>query len=138
MNPAALIALAALGGGVGAALRYAVDEAVTARWRRGGSRGGPRDFPLGIFLVNVTGSLALGLLVGLLAGPAASPGWFALLGTGLLGGYTTFSTASLDAVRLARSGRVGTALVYGVGTMVATISAAVLGLWLGGLSTTVG
>lgn len=138
MNPVALIGLAALGGGVGAALRYAVDEAVTVRWRRAGSEGSSPDFPLGIFLVNVTGSLALGLLVGLLTGSAASAGWLALLGTGLLGGYTTFSTASLDAVRLARSGRVGPALVYGVGTMIATIGAAVLGLWLGGLSATVG
>ena len=130
MGPVMLIGLAALGGGVGAALRYAVDEAVTARWRR--------DLPLGIFLVNVTGSLALGVVVGLLTGVAAAAGWIALLGTGLLGGYTTFSTASLDAVRLARSEHGRTALVYAVGTMVATILAAVWGLWLGDWSTTVG
>lgn len=135
MGPVTVIGLAALGGGVGAALRYAVDEAVTARWRRDH----PRDFPLGIFLVNVTGSLALGVLVGLLTGLAGSLAPFetGLLGTGLLGGYTTFSTASLDAVRLARSGRGRTALVYAVGTMVATILAAVSGLWLGDWWTTV-
>lgn len=124
VSTALLLGCAALGGGVGAAVRYAVDEWVTARWRR--------DFPLGIFLVNVTGSLMLGLLVGI-ATPAAVPaGAAALVGTGVLGGYTTFSTASLDAVRLARAGRVGTALVYGLGTMLATIAAALLGLWLGG------
>lgn len=129
MDSVTVIGLAALGGGVGAALRYAVDEAITARWQRDH----PRDFPLGIFLVNVTGSLALGILVGLLTGLAGSlsPLEAGLLGTGMLGGYTTFSTASLDAVRLYRSGHGRTALVYAVGTMVASILAAVSGLWLG-------
>lgn len=120
MSVAMVLGCAALGGGVGAAARYAVDEWVTARWRR--------DFPLGIFLVNVTGSLLLGLLVGFTT-PVA---WTALVGTGVLGGYTTFSTASLDAVRLARHGRGGMALGYAVGTMLATMCAALLGLWLGG------
>lgn len=132
MSAGAVLGLAALGGGVGAAARYAVDEWVTARWRR--------DFPLGIFLVNVTGSLLIGLLVGGLLGGAGSgsqtaSGVYALLGTGVLGGYTTFSTASLDAVRLARAGRVGTGLGYAVGTMLATVAAALLGLWLGGIIT---
>ncbi|MGX1767094.1 fluoride efflux transporter FluC [Dietzia sp. NPDC055343] len=129
MSAAVLVGWAALGGGVGAAARYAVDEWVTARWRRA--------FPLGIFLVNVTGSLLLGVLVGLttpsVASAAAPAGWVALVGTGVLGGYTTFSTASLDAVRLALACRGVTALAYAVGTVLATICAALLGLWLGGL-----
>ena len=115
----ALVGLAALGGGLGAALRYAVDVAVSSRWRR--------TFPLGTFLINVTGSLLLGVLVGLGSGPAA----LALVGTGVLGGYTTFSTASVDAVRLVRSGRGGTALGYAVGTMLVTVAAALVGSWLG-------
>lgn len=119
MSAAVILGCAALGGGVGAAARYAVDEWVTARWRR--------DFPLGIFLVNLTGSLLLGVFVAV----AAPTGWEALVGIGVLGGYTTFSTASLDAVRLARAGRGGMALGYAVGTMLATIGAAMLGLWLG-------
>ncbi len=123
MSAVVVLGYAALGGGVGAAARYAVDEWVTARWRR--------EFPLGIFLVNVTGSLLIGLLVGL-AGPLGA-GAYALLGTGVLGGYTTFSTASLDAVRLARAGRGRTALGYALGTMLATVAAALLGLWLGAL-----
>ena len=124
MSSAMLIGLAALGGGLGAAVRYAVDEWVTARWRR--------DFPLGIFLVNVTGSLVLGLVTGFVgSGGAGAAGWTALVGTGVLGGYTTFSTASVDAVRLARAGRGGTALAYAVGTMLATVCAALAGLWLG-------
>ena len=128
MSVAMVLGCAALGGGLGAAARYAVDEWVTARWRR--------HFPLGIFLVNVTGSLLLGLLVGLVTPPVATTAapavWTALVGTGVLGGYTTFSTASLDAVRLVRAGRGGMALGYAVGTMLATICAALLGLWLGG------
>ena len=112
----------ALGGGVGAAARYALDRVVAARWRG--------RFPLGTFLVNVSGSLALGLLTGLLVDGSLP---VVLLGTGVLGGYTTFSTASYDTVRLARERRFSTALVYGVGTMVVTVVAAALGLWLAGL-----
>lgn len=129
---AVLIGCAALGGGVGAALRYSVDTAVAARWRG--------TFPLGIFLVNVTGSLALGLLVGFVT-PGGTPPEaagvpdtdlvLALLGTGLLGGYTTFSTASLDTVRLTRSGQRGTALAYAAGTLVLSVSAALAGMALG-------
>lgn len=130
MSAVFLIGLTALGGGAGAALRYAVDEVVTARWQRAGNR----HFPLGTFMVNVTGSLALGLLVGMLSGVTAGSEYvLAVFGTGLLGGYTTFSTASLDAVRLVRSGHGLTALGYAVGTMLATVLAAVSGLWLGGV-----
>lgn len=123
---AALIGWAALGGGIGAALRYAVDVAVSSRWQRA--------FPLGTFLVNVSGSLVLGLLVGMTTGPTT----LALVGTGVLGGYTTFSTASYDAVRLARDGRRTMALAYGVGTLLATAVAALLGLWAGSGWATVG
>lgn len=130
MSAVFLIGLTALGGGAGAALRYAVDEVVTARWQRAGNR----HFPLGTFMVNVTGSLALGLLVGMLSGVTAGSEYvLAVFGTGLLGGYTTFSTASLDAVGLVRSGHGLTALGYAVGTMLATVLAAVSGLWLGGV-----
>lgn len=115
----------ALGGGAGAALRYGVGLAVAARWRG--------RFPLGTFLVNVSGSLTLGLVMGLLAGPGGSGGTVAtLLGTGALGGYTTFSTASYDTVRLARDGRFVTAAAYGVGTMLVSVAAAALGWWLAG------
>ena len=122
---AALAVWVALGSGVGAALRYVVDLAVGSRWRG--------RFPLAIFLVNVSGSLALGLVLGVWdAGTDGGvPLPAALLGTGVLGGYTTFSTASYDTVSLAREGRVGMALAYAVGTLVATTAAAGLGLWLG-------
>lgn len=124
----------ALGGGAGAALRYAVDVAVSSRWWR-------RTFPLATFLINLSGSLALGLLVGSLYAGGAGPGQSLLvtmIGTGLLGGYTTFSTASVDAVLLARDGHRPMALAYAVGTMLAAVAAAAAGLWLGAWWTTVG
>lgn len=132
-SDAVLAGWIALGGGAGAALRYAVDLAVSSRWRR--------IFPLATFLINLSGSLALGLLVGWLYAGGAGPGHpllVTLIGTGLLGGYTTFSTASFDAVRLARDGHLGMSLAYAVGTMLATVGAAVLGLWLGAGWATVG
>ncbi|MFS4488532.1 fluoride efflux transporter CrcB [Dietzia kunjamensis] len=125
-DDAVLAGWLALGGGAGAALRYVLDVAVSSRWRR--------PFPLATFLINVSGSLALGLLVGWFYAGAAKPGWslaVSVLGTGLLGGYTTFSTASYDTLRLGREGRVVMALAYAVGTMAATIAAAASGLWLG-------
>ncbi|WP_271800167.1 fluoride efflux transporter FluC [Dietzia maris] len=125
-DDAALAGWLALGGGAGAALRYVLDVAVSSRWRR--------PFPLATSLINVSGSLALGLLVGWFYAGAAKPGWslaVSVIGTGLLGGYTTFSTASYDTLRLGREGRVVMALAYAVGTMAATIAAAASGLWLG-------
>lgn len=109
--------LIALGGGLGAALRFVVDGAVS-------SRVGAR-FPWGIVLVNVTGSFAIGLAAGSLTGTAAE-----VVTTGLLGGYTTFSTASLDSARLALRGHGGRAVAHGVGTAVVCVVAAWAGLAL--------
>ena len=134
---AVLAVWVALGGGMGAALRFAVDVAVTSRWRG--------RFPLAIFLVNVSGALALGVVLGPAGGGLVGGGSdgeaslpVALLGVGVLGGYTTFSTASYDTVRLLREGRVGMSLAYAVGTMLASAVAAAVGLWLTGAWSTVG
>ena len=114
--------LVALAGGLGAAARFWVDAAVSQR--------NPTRFPLGTLLINVTGSLLLGLLVGWASGHAAGD-LVAIAGTGFLGGYTTFSTASVEAVRLVRTERRWAAAAYAAGTMVASVAAAVVGLWLG-------
>lgn len=112
----------AVGGGVGAMARFWIDGLVTRRAQRRG--GGATGFPWGITVVNLTGSFVLGLLVGAdLAWPA--------IGVGLLGGYTTFSTASLDTVRLMREKRLGAALGNACGTLGIAVVLATAGLYLG-------
>lgn len=122
MNVLTVLA-AALAGGVGAAARLVVDGVVRARV--------PASFPVGIMLVNVTGSLLLGLITGLALGGLVSPEWQLVLGGGLMGGYTTFSTASYETVRFMQDGRYLAALTNGFGMLIASVLAAGLGLWLG-------
>lgn len=114
-----LFAGAALAGGLGAALRYIVDLGV--------ARLSGRRFPWGILLVNVTGSFALGIVVAVLPDAAI------VLGAGLLGGYTTFSTAMLDAVALWRDGARGASVFNAVGMLILGLIAAGLGLAVGAL-----
>lgn len=117
------VLLLALAGGLGAVARFVLDGAVsTARpWR----------YPVATTLINLTGSFLLGLLAGL-AATALLPGSALLvLGTGFLGGYTTFSTAAYEAVRLAEQRRWGAALLHGVGQVVAATGLAALGYLLG-------
>lgn len=123
-DPALVMLVTAVAGGLGAALRFVVDGAVMARIAR---RVAGSPFPLGILLVNLSGSLMIGLLTGL----AASGGTIVtVLGVGLLGGYTTFSTASVDTVRLLRRGRPLAALANGPGQMLLAITLAGLGFLL--------
>lgn len=108
---------AALAGGVGAALRYLADLGV--------AKLAGRRFPWGIFAVNLSGSFALGFVT------AALPEQAFLLGAGLLGGYTTFSTAMLDTVALWRDGERPASAFNAIGTLVLGLLAAGLGLVLG-------
>jgi CrcB protein len=98
--------LVALGGGLGASLRYGAGLAA-ARLFAGG-------WPYGTFFVNVTGSLAMGLLVGWLALKAGEGGdqLRLFLATGVLGGFTTFSAFSLEAADMIRAGALGQAASY--------------------------
>lgn len=117
------ILYAALAGGAGAALRYIVDHVVM--------RGRKDAFPLGILIVNVSGSLVLGLLTGLAAVIGGTA--LAIVGIGLLGGFTTFSTVSVESVLLAHRGRRNWAWVNLVGTLALALVAAGLGLAIGRL-----
>jgi CrcB protein len=126
VNPLELL-LVSLGGGVGAALRFWLDGLVKARVR-GTAPGG---FPLGTFVINVSGSLVLGVLTGLGESGALGPSMVAVLGTGMMGGYTTFSTASVETVQLLRSGKTRTAVLNGLGMLVVSVGAAALGLLIG-------
>lgn len=120
--------LLALAGGTGAATRFVADALV--------ARHNPFRVPLGTVVINVTGSFLLGLLTGLFAVSSADSTGAALkavIGTGFCGGYTTFSTASVEAARLwsAEGPRIG--IRYAVATLVASLAAAAVGVALGHL-----
>jgi len=121
-----LVVAVGLAGGVGAVARLVLDGLLRARVRVA--------FPLGTTVINVTGSFLLGLVTGLALVHGLPPEWRAVLGTGFLGGYTTFSTASYETVRLAQQRRYRAALLNGVGMLVLALAAAGLGLWLGQLA----
>lgn len=110
--------LIALGGAVGAVLRYAMQEAV-------GHRAG---LPLGTLVVNVSGCFLIGLLATWIPEQAGVRGDLrvALL-VGVLGGYTTFSSFAWESVRLAEGGRAALAVGYIVATNAACIACAALG-----------
>lgn len=122
MSALELVALV-IGGGLGAGGRYVVDGLVM--------RGRTGVFPLGILVVNVTGSFALGLLTGMAA--VIGPLWMTILGVGVLGGFTTFSTVSVESVLLAQAGRRDWAWLNLLGTLAAAVIAAAVGFMLGGL-----
>ncbi len=82
-------------------------------------------------MINISGSLILGLLTGLTIAHLLPDTVRLVVGTGFLGGYTTFSTASFETVRLVQERRVPAALLYGLGTLLATTAVAGLGLVIG-------
>lgn len=115
--------LVAAGGAVGAAARFVLDG--TIRSRHHGA------FPWGTFLVNVLGSLMIGVVAGgvMFAGPSdvVDP-WRLALATGLCGGFTTFSTAMVETIRLARSNRLRIAALSTLATLAATVAAVAAGI----------
>ena len=112
------------GGGIGAALRHGVNVA-SARFLG-------TAFPYATMIENVTGSLVMGLLAGYFAfrGGGAHQHWQLFLTTGILGGYTTFSAFSLDAVLLYERGAIGLATVYVLGSVALSVAGLVAGLAL--------
>ncbi len=117
----------AVAGGVGSALRFVIDGLIRARFATAA--------PTGVVTINITGSFLLGLITGLALAGSVTEEWRLVLCTGLLGGYTTFSTASLDTVRLLRRRRILAGVLHGLGTLVACVAAGGLGLVLAGLLT---
>lgn len=117
--------LIALAGGTGATLRFIVDGFIGQRNRL--------SVPLGTWVINTTGSFALGVMTGFAMRDPALGEIAVIIGTGLIGGYTTFSTASVEGVALAmREGpRAGLVAVgHATGMLGAGLLAAAGGLWL--------
>ena len=134
----------ALAGGAGAACRWSVDthvnrlrvaaSAAASTRRRSGVSQEPR-MPWGTVVVNVSACLLMGLLVGWAGKPPDSGSWAAtaltVLGTGFLGGYSTFSTACVEGARLLLAGRWGPALGHTALMTAGTLGAVGLGLLAG-------
>lgn len=119
-----LLISVALGGAGGAVLRHLVAGQVT-RWAGTG-------FPVGTLLVNVLGSLLLGALTSLMAHKFnLSAEMRAFLTVGLMGGFTTFSTFSMESVLLIERGSWGLAAGYMIGSIVLGVLAFMGGMWLG-------
>lgn len=114
-----------LAGGLGAACRLTLDGVVRERVSQ--------RMPWGTVSINISGSFLLGLAAGLAASGLLSPTLYPVVGAGFLGGYTTFSTASFETVRLLQEGRWRSGLINGFGVLVACVAAAGGGLWVGGL-----
>jgi CrcB protein len=112
-----------IGGGLGSSLRHAINLA--------SARVLGTAFPYHTFIINITGSIVMGLVAGYLAfkgGP--SQHWRLFLMTGILGGYTTFSAFSLDAALLYERGQIALALLYVLGSVVLSIAGLFAGLAL--------
>jgi fluoride exporter len=123
--PWAVLGVVAAGGVLGALARYGIGLAVPHP---------PRGFPWATFAINVSGCLLIGVLMVLITD--VWPGHRLLrpfLGTGLLGGYTTFSTYVVDVQHLLAAGAAGTALAYLAGTLLAALVAVQVGMVAGRL-----
>jgi CrcB protein len=123
MSPLVFVALA-LAGGLGAAARFVVDGLLRSR---------ATSYPVGTFVINVSGSFLLGLVTALALSAVLPAEVLAVAGSGFLGGYTTFSTASIESVRLIQSRRYGVALLSSVGMLVLAVLASAGGMLLGSL-----
>ena len=112
--------LVVLGGMVGAPLRYLVDVWVTSRFGTG--------FPFGTFVANAAACVLLGAVAG--AGLAADSPGYVLLGSGVAGAMSTYSTFAFEIVRLGEEGRAARAVVYALVSPVVGVVALLLGLAL--------
>ncbi len=117
-----IVVLTLLAGATGALTRFLLDASIKRRWQTA--------FPWATVIINVTGSLLLGILAGLVLFGDQPSAWQTVVGTGFCGGYTTFSTASFEIVRLVQQNRRGLALLNATGSLVMSVAACAVGLAL--------
>lgn len=120
-----MIGIVGLGGIIGTLLRYVLGQWVSSRTARSGSL-----FPWGTWIINLSGSLLLGVLAGLHARHSL-PDWsWLMLGTGFCGAYTTFSTFGYETVTLISKGHQIQAAVYVFTSALLGVTFAGFGIWL--------
>jgi CrcB protein len=123
VTASAVALLICLAGGLGAALRLVFDGLIRDQVRS--------TYPVATTIINITGSLLLGLLTGLASRQLLPHEWQLIIGTGLLGGYTTFSTASFETLGLLEDRRYAAAALNAFGLLITGIGAAAVGLITG-------
>ena len=116
-----VLLLVGLGGGLGAVARYMMGHAVFRLW--------PMTFPLGTLVINVLGAVLMGLFAGFISqrGGSEAESLRQFVAVGLLGGFTTFSTFSLETVALIERG----ALAQAGGYVLLSVVVCLIGLYLG-------
>jgi fluoride exporter len=117
-----VIVWVALAGAIGALVRFVVDSEFKRRV--------PAAFPWGTGFINVTGSLVIGVVAGSVIYHSGAVELQAIIGTGFCGGYTTFSTASVETAALLRQERRRAAIAYAGGSLVISVVACAAGLAL--------
>ena len=116
--------LVALGGALGATLRYGIGEAFVRR--------GMGAFPYGTLFINISGCLLIAIFAGCAGSrPELHPGWRFLFPIGFVGGYTTFSAYALEAQHLFERGAPGAAAAYLIASNAIGLASVYAGLWLG-------
>ncbi|HWK92281.1 MAG TPA: fluoride efflux transporter CrcB [Luteimicrobium sp.] len=119
-----LLLVVAVGGGLGTCARYALSQALLPE----------HGLPVGTLTANVVGAFLLGVLLELLVRAGRETRGRRVLrlglGTGFMGGFTTFSSLALEVERLLQDGRVGLGLAYGLGSVVVGFAACLLGVLL--------
>lgn len=116
-----VLAAVSIAGGAGAALRYLIDQLTLVKL---GQR-----ISWSTVVVNLSGSLLAGMLLAIAPLQLPQP-WEIILITGFLGGYTTFSTASLETVQLLLEGKGLSALLHSIGMLLGCVGCALIGLYL--------
>jgi CrcB protein len=109
-----------IGGALGAALRFLVGRALPPV--------GANGFPAATLTVNIVGGFAMGMLAAWLARGGGSEGWRLFLGVGLLGGFTTFSAFSLEAMAMIERGAWGGFALYALISVAGSVAALALGM----------